>query len=139
MQIAVVDTGPLVAAMDLGDPHHEVARNALEMGGVVHVVPALVVAEVLYFIGRRLGPAVEARFLSGLAELDVRAPQPEDWSRMGDLVLQYRDFPLGGVDASVVALAERLETDLILTLDRRHFGAIRPRHCDAFTLIPSAS
>jgi hypothetical protein len=43
---------------------------------------------------------------------------------------------LGGTDASVVSLAERFKTDIILTLDRRHFGAIRPRHCDAFRLLP---
>jgi predicted nucleic acid-binding protein len=48
----------------------------------------------------------------------------------------YRDFPLGGVDASVVALAERLNTDLVVTLDRRHFPAIRPRHVPAFRLLP---
>ena len=43
---------------------------------------------------------------------------------------------LGGTDASVVALAERLNTDLIITLDRRHFNAVRPRHCLAFRLLP---
>jgi predicted nucleic acid-binding protein len=51
-------------------------------------------------------------------------------------VEQYADFPLGAADASVVALAERLGTDLIVTLDHRHFGAVRPRHCPAFRLLP---
>jgi len=46
------------------------------------------------------------------------------------------DFPLGVVDASVVAVAERLETDTVITLDRRHFSAIRPRHCAHFRLLP---
>ena len=44
---------------------------------------------------------------------------------MGELVEQYGDFPLGGTDASVVALAERLGTDLVLSLDRRHMLAVR--------------
>ena len=35
-----------------------------------------------------------------------------------------------------VSLAERLNTDLIITLDRRHFSAVRPRHCPAFRLLP---
>jgi predicted nucleic acid-binding protein len=48
----------------------------------------------------------------------------------------YRDFPLGTVDACVIALAERLNTDLIVTFDHRHFRAIRPRHVDAFRLVP---
>jgi len=59
---------------------------------------------------------------------------PEDWQRIAELVEEYADFPLGGTDASVVALAERLETDLILTTDHRHFRAIRPRHCEGFRL-----
>jgi predicted nucleic acid-binding protein len=59
-----------------------------------------------------------------------------EWSRIGALVEQYGDFPLGGADASVIALTERLETDLVITLDRRHFRAVRPRHCPAFTLLP---
>ena len=57
---------------------------------------------------------------------------------MADLMDQYADFPLGAADASVVALAERLNTDLIVTIDRRHFGVVRPRHCEAFRLLPEA-
>ena len=55
---------------------------------------------------------------------------------MAQLMEQYRDFPLGAADASVVALAERLGTETVMTTDRRHFMAIRPRHCPAFTPLP---
>lgn len=96
----------------------------------------MVVAEVSYFLGRRLGPVVDARFLAGLAVVDIDGPLPEDWPRMAELVNRYRDFSLGGTDASVIVVAERLETDLVITLDRRHFSAIRPRHVPAFRLLP---
>ena len=56
--------------------------------------------------------------------------------RMSVLVAQYADFPLGGIDASVIALAERLGAPTVVTLDRRHFAAVRPRHRDAFELVP---
>jgi predicted nucleic acid-binding protein len=49
---------------------------------------------------------------------------------------QYLDLPLGMVDASVIALAERREVDVIATLDQRHFSVVRPRHIDAFRLVP---
>jgi predicted nucleic acid-binding protein len=42
-------------------------------------------------------------------------------------------------DASVVAVAERLKTARIATLDHRHFRAVRPAHCDAFELLPARS
>jgi len=55
---------------------------------------------------------------------------------MADLVVQYADLPLGSVDASVVAVAERLGVTMVMTIDRRHFTVVRPRHVDAFTLLP---
>jgi uncharacterized protein len=51
-------------------------------------------------------------------------------------VASYRDLPLGTVDASIVAAAERLGITDVATVDRRHFGVVRPRHVDAFTLLP---
>jgi hypothetical protein len=133
---AVVDASVLYATVDLDDAHHRRCRSALTAPGLRLFVPALVVAEATYLVGTRLGPGIEAEFLAALRQLAVEAPEPEDWSRIAELVLAYRDFPLGGADASVVVLAERLGTDLILTLDRRHFAAIRPRHVPAFTLLP---
>lgn len=55
---------------------------------------------------------------------------------MSELVAEYADFPLGGTDASVIALAERLDAFIVVTLDRRHFAAVRPRHREAFELLP---
>jgi len=42
----------------------------------------------------------------------------------------------GFVDASVVAVAERLRLRVIATTDTRHFGAVRPRHTSSFELLP---
>ena len=134
--IAVVDSGPLYAAADMADADHEPALSGLSRDDLHLVIPTLVVAEVTYFIGMRLGAAAEARFLAGLATMDVEAPSVSDWPRIAELVKQYGDFPLGGTDASVIALAERLGSETVVTLDRRHFGAVRPRHCEALTLLP---
>ena len=99
-------------------------------------MPALVVAEVTYLVGRRLGPGVPSAFLSGLRVLEVEAPTRQDWIRIADLVHRYGDLPLGSTDASVIALAERLGTDLLVTLDRRHFGAIPSASGGPFHLLP---
>ena len=67
----------------------------------------------------------------------VTAPvEQEDWLRMAELVARYRDLPLGTVDASIVAAAERLGIATIATLDRRHFTVVRPAHVEAFDLLP---
>jgi uncharacterized protein len=56
--------------------------------------------------------------------------------RIAELVAEYRDLPLGTVDASVIAAAERLDVTEVATLDRRHFSVVRPRHEVALQLLP---
>jgi predicted nucleic acid-binding protein len=134
--LAVVDAGPLYAAADADDEDHLACRAALSRADLRLIVPALAVAEATYFVGRRLGANAESKFLSGVGKLDVEGPSREDFERMAELVEKYADFPLGGTDASVIALGERVEAPIILTLDRRHFAAVAPRHCEAFQLLP---
>jgi predicted nucleic acid-binding protein len=45
-------------------------------------------------------------------------------------------LPLGTVDASVIALAKRLNITTVVTLDRWDFGIVRPTHVPALTLLP---
>jgi predicted nucleic acid-binding protein len=134
--LAVVDAGPLYAAVDADDVDHKPSLGALSRADLRLVVPALVVAEATYFVGRRLGAPAESVFLRSLSGLDVESPSDEDFVRMAELVERYADFPLGGTDASVIALAERLQAPIVVTLDRRHFAAVTPRHCEAFELLP---
>lgn len=135
--IAVVDAGPLYAAADRSDRHHRVSVDLLSSASYRFFVPILAAAEAIYLVGSRLGPLAEASFIEGLRDLNVTAPTTTEWTRIAELVRTYRSFPLGAADASVVALAERLGTDLIVALDRRHFNAIRPTHVDAFDLLPA--
>lgn len=136
----VVDAGPLVAAAATRDRNHERCIELLAHAPRPIVVPVLVVTEVAYFLGDRLGPAAERAFAESLrlGELEVEPVEPEDWSRIGELLDRFPDLSLGIVDASVVATCERLGETKLATLDRRHFGAVRPRHCPALTLLPEA-
>jgi uncharacterized protein len=137
--IAIVDAGPLYAAADDDDSQHDACIEVLERGDLELVVPTLVVAEVAYLIGNRLGPGSEAAFLRGLSSLEVEAPGVDEWPLIADLVERYGDFPIGTADASVAVLADRLETDLLITLDRRHFGAMRSPRGRTFRLLPEPS
>jgi uncharacterized protein len=98
----------------------------------------LCVGEVTHLAGSRLGTRVELRFLEALVagSLFVEHVHPADLPRVAELVAIYRDLPLGTVDASVVAAAERLGTTTIATLDRRHFSVVRPAHAESFELVP---
>lgn len=96
------------------------------------------IAEVVYLIGTRLDIEAEVEFLGDLAAGDflVEPVAAGDWLRIAELVARYMDLPLGTVDGSVVAAAERLEITQVATLDRRHFSVVRPAHVNAFELLP---
>jgi uncharacterized protein len=92
---------------------------------------------VAYLLGTRIGVDAEVRFIGDLAAGNF-IPEPvaaTDWLRVADLVATYRYLPLGTVDASVVATAERMKINDVATLDRRHFNVVRPATGD-FRLLP---
>lgn len=136
----IVDAGPLVAAASARDRHHDRCVELLSGAERPLLVPALVVTEVSYFLAERLGHVAERAFATSFerGELLVEPLAPADWTRIGELVDQYADLGLGIVDASVLAACERLEQKQLATLDHRHFGVVRPRHCPALTLLPAS-
>ena len=96
------------------------------------------VTEVAYLLGTRLGHGAEVRFLGDFAagNLIPEHVAAEDWLRIAELVQIYRDLPLGSVDSSVIAAAERLSINDVATLDRRHFTVVLPKHVTALNLLP---
>jgi predicted nucleic acid-binding protein len=138
--VILADTGGLLAAFNPADGSHrrcvafiQSLRRPLEL-----VVPAPVVVELAQLIEVRMGPLAEARALRRVvtARWPVQEAADADLLRAADLVEQYASFPLGTVDALIIAMAERLEITTIFTLDRRRFGAVRPAHCERFEIVP---
>lgn len=101
-------------------------------------MPAPVVTEVCWLLESRSGSEAEAAFLEALhdGELTIVDLERDDLQRMAELVRRYADLPLGAVDASVVAVAERTGVTAVATLDHRHFHVVRPKHTEAFVLLP---
>ncbi len=133
----IVDAGPLYAYVDRDDRHHHACLDLLETHPGPLLVPVLVITEVTYLLGTRLGVDAEVRFLGDLASgnLLTEPVAPADWLRIAELVARYQDLPLGTVDASVIAAAERLRIPDVATLDRRHFAVVKPE-TGPFNLLP---
>lgn len=85
-----------------------------------------------------MGTDAEVRFLGDLAAgtFITEPVRPADWLRIAELVAQYGDLPLGTIDSSIVAAAERLGIRTIATLDHRHFTVVKPAHAESFELFP---
>lgn len=137
----VCDTAPVVAAALLRDPDHRRCVDlftGLRLANRDMLLPPPIIAEIGYLLNREAGAHAEAVFLRSVAAGDFIPVElvPEDYERMATLVEQYADLPLGTSDASVIALAERLDIAEVATLDMRHFTVVRPRHVQALTLLP---
>ena len=124
--------------MDADDAHHKACLELLETHPGPLIVPTLVLTEVAYLLASRLGWQAETRFLADLAaaQMILEPIHPSDLLRIAELVARYHDLPLGTVDASVITVAERLRAVEIATIDYRHFTLVRPRHTEAFDLLP---
>jgi predicted nucleic acid-binding protein len=102
------------------------------------LVPLSVLPEVCYLLQTRIGPAAEQAFIGAVVDgaFTIEPLEAHDIARAAVLMAEYADLPLGFVDATVLAMAERLGTSEILTTDRRHFAVLRPRHARSLLLVP---
>ena len=135
--ILVCDTSVLYAALDEAESDHEACTDLLSKGPTI-VTPSPTLVEIDQLAQSRQVPRATDALLASVEDGSILVAQLdlEDYVRVRELVARYADFPLSLVDASVVAVAERLEQDTIATLDRRHFSVVRPLHVPAFKLLP---
>ena len=137
----LVDTNVLYALADRRDKHHARCADWLQRTSDILMVPATVLAETCYLIDRTLGPTAEAAFLDSVGlgpdyTFQLVELVDSDLRRMSGLVRQYADLRLGGTDASVIAICERLGIVTVATVNLRDFAAVRPRHTPAFITVP---
>jgi uncharacterized protein len=133
----ILDTGPIVAALNAQDPDHRRCADLLAQAGDL-TVPSPVLVEVDYWLIKLGGVQVWCDFVADIASGAYRVAHPTDADlvRAAELEQTYDDLDLGLVDACTVALCERLEETSVATLDKRHFSIVRPRHCTHLTLLP---
>ncbi|BCX02925.1 MAG: ribonuclease VapC [Candidatus Roseilinea sp.] len=138
MHRTIMDTSFLFALMSKRDSNHAKCRAVVESLRESPLLPVTVLPEVAYLIHTRIGHHAMRRFTGLLSEpiWDLVTPDQDDFARAAAVLETYASLALDFVDATVVALAERLKVSTILTLDRRHFQPVRPRHAPAFTLLP---
>ncbi|HXA28178.1 MAG TPA: PIN domain-containing protein [Candidatus Angelobacter sp.] len=134
----IFDTNTLLAVLNRGDEHYRACAALVEASREDLLVPLLTLPELDYFLSKY---GLHQGWLAFLEDVDggawrVEPPTAADLRRARELQEQYRDLQIGVVDASIIALCERLGEPKVATLDRRHFTAVRPRHVEALRLLP---
>lgn len=132
----LADTNAIIALLDSSDKHHKAIVNIVENNQIL--IPATILPEVDYLVNKYLGERVARSFLEALIDgyFHYFSIELIDIDRAIKIMNNYQDIPLGLVDSSLVALAERYQIKQILTLDRRHFNIVRPEGIDYFELLP---
>ena len=134
----ILDSSFVVALTNSRDRAHEACKSALAKERESMVAPQATLPEIGFLLTSRIGSHAEASFFAALTATGwtLEPLLPVDFPRVAELLSKYQDAKLGYVDAAVVAVAERLGARSVYTLDRRHFSVVRPRHVEAFTLLP---
>ena len=134
----ICDTGGVFGLYDADDAHHVLIKSVVEEEPGPLLLPVVLLAEIDYLLSTRLGQDAALDFLDSVEHgAYLLVPMlADDLSRCLQLIKQYRDLQLGIADASVAAAAERLGIARLLTLDERHFRAIKPRGLSHFVLLP---
>lgn len=137
MEAVIADTGFVVALLNRADARHsDVTPIYLQYSEIL--LPKTVFVEVAYLIGRDAGLSTTIAFLRNLPASRFQPIDllDQDINQIADILEQYIDSRIDFVDASVMAIAERYNAQTILTLDQRDFRLFRPKHCEAFILLP---
>ena len=135
----LLDTSGLFAALVRNQRAHEAARAALEAVGPPYLLSPFVLAELDYFFAREAGVGPELSFLGEVVSgaYDLVPFLGDDVAAAAGVIDRYRDLRIGLADASIVVLAGRFQTERVLTLDERHFRALRTPGGKPFTVLPA--
>lgn len=135
----VLDTSGLLAAIDGSQRQHHAAAEILRRATEPLLLSPFVLAELDYLIAKRVSAVAASALLtqvaSGVFRLEPMAA--DDVEAAARIIDRYRDLELGLADASLVVLAERYGTLDLLTLDERHFRAVKGPHGRPFRILPA--
>ena len=136
MSELLIDTGPLLAAFNQRDQHHAFAVAIMRQHNQPFVTTMAVMTEIMYLARARLGSHVQDKLFVMVERGDILVEQTtlNDFARVATLMQKYRDLPMDFADATLVALAERLGSKRIFTIDS-DFLLYRWQDKHAFDLI----
>ena len=134
----VADTSAIFSALDRSQPAHEDVVAVLEEGEPLVLSP-FVLAELDYLLATRISVAASVELLRDVRDgaYELASVSASEVGEAAALVERFADLGIDLADASIAILADRYDTDRILTLDQRHFRALRTRSGTPFTLLPA--
>jgi predicted nucleic acid-binding protein len=113
----VVDAGPLVALFDRDDGHHRRAIEFIRTRALRLITNLPVLTEATFLL--RFSVAAQRDLLWWAHKcIEIDQDTSTDLPRIITILEKYHDLPADFADASLVALAERLNVSRVASVDR---------------------
>jgi hypothetical protein len=137
--VIILDTSGLLAALDASQRQHAAAVAALRAAEPPWVLSPFVLAELDYLLATRVGQHAERALLAEVGRGVYRLEQIEadDIAAAERVIAKHAGLEMGLADASIVVIAARYGVRDLLTLDERHFRAMRGPGGRPFRILPA--
>jgi uncharacterized protein len=137
--VIILDTSGLLAALDASQRQHASAVEALRAADPPWALSPFVLAELDFLLATRVGQAAERALLSevGRGVYRMEPFDADDVAAAERVIARHAALEIGLADASIAVLANRYGVRDLLTLDERHFRAIRGPGGRPFRLLPA--
>jgi predicted nucleic acid-binding protein len=137
--VILLDTSGLLAALDGSERRHSETIAALKKAAPPWVLSPFVLAELDYLLAKRVGVTAERALLEevGRGVYRLECLEADEIAAAERIIGRYPTLGIGLADASIVVLAARYGIRDVLTLDERHFRALRATGGRPFRLFPA--
>ena len=134
----LLDTSGLLSAIDASQRHHARCAEALAAASPPLLLSPFVLAEIDYLVAKHVGAAAQGQLLEEVARGAYRLEPfgASDVAAACEVLRRHAALDIGLADASIAVLAARHRACDILTLDERHFRALRAFGRKRFRILP---
>jgi predicted nucleic acid-binding protein len=118
MKQILIDSGPLIALFDASDKYHHEAVNFIKTNKYPLVTTLASITETLYLIDFNRNAQIDFLEWVHRGAVEIHNIERNDFERIKELTIKYRDLPMDFADSCLVYLAEKLNLNTIATIDR---------------------
>jgi len=114
----LIDSGPLIALFDASDKFHFAAIEFLKTNTYPLVTTMASITETSHLLDFNINAQLD--FLEWIyrGSIEIYPINSYDLKRIINLMRKYSDVPMDFADACLVYLAEKLQLNMIVTIDR---------------------
>ena len=118
MKQILIDSGPLIALFDASDKYHHEAVNFIKTNKYPLVTTLASITETLYLLDFNRNAQIDFLEWVYRGAVEIHNIERDDFKRIKELTIKYRDLPMNFADSCLVYLAEKLNLNTIATIDR---------------------